>query len=510
MSTNYQNLRVFVVGAGVMGTGISQVAAQSGASVLLYDARPESCGVALESLKQIFDRLVVKNKVTVQEASNALARIEIASTLEDAAHTEIVIEAIVEDLDEKHKLFQQLENIVSDDCVLATNSSSISVTLLSKGLKNPQRLVGMHFFNPAPVMNLVEVVSGIRTSRAVADRVFELAVKWGKKPVHATSSPGFIVNRIARPYYAEALALLQEQAVNPTQLDRCFRGAGFRMGPCELMDLIGHDTNYQVTNSIFEANYFDRRYTPSLVQKTLVDAGFLGRKSGRGFYDYSNPQEKLNVVPETAKNTPDWKELTVHGEGWIADQFIEVIQEHVIQFRREQQSRWIGLSSADQQLRLTDGRTATELGRQVAVFDLPLQSPKSTVIAVAFSRQASEDFKKDCKDWLALCGICSQPVSDSAGLLVARTVSMLINEAADAVQQGVCTELDADIATTAGLNYPVGPFEWLMQLGTDYVVCVLENLDRVYRGERYRISPWLLKDRSAELETSKKTSRNFD
>jgi 3-hydroxybutyryl-CoA dehydrogenase len=199
-------------------------------------------------------------------------------------------------------VFQELEGLVSEQCVLATNTSSISVTAIANGLKHPQRMVGMHFFNPVPLMKLVEVVSGLQTDANVAQAIFDLAGAWGKTAVYARSTPGFIVNRIARPFYAETLALLQEQAARPEQLDALLRGVGFRMGPCELMDLIGHDTNFSVTQSVFEANFYDRRFTPNLVQRELVDGGLLGRKTGRGFYSYPDgapalPAVKVGALP---------------------------------------------------------------------------------------------------------------------------------------------------------------------------------------------------------------------
>jgi 3-hydroxybutyryl-CoA dehydrogenase len=186
--------------------------------------------------------------------------------------------------------------------VLATNTSSISVTAIANGLQHPGRLVGMHFFNPVPLMKLVEVVSGLQTDASVAEAIFELSLAWGKVPVHARSTPGFIVNRIARPYYAETLALLQEQAATPQVLDACLRAAGFRMGPCELMDLIGHDTNFAVTNSVYEANFQDKRYMPSLVQREMVDGGLFGRKSGRGFYTY--PEGARRCLPVAVCTKP--------------------------------------------------------------------------------------------------------------------------------------------------------------------------------------------------------------
>ncbi|MBU6440479.1 MAG: 3-hydroxyacyl-CoA dehydrogenase, partial [Betaproteobacteria bacterium] len=260
---------MLVVGAGIMGAGIAQVAAQAGHRVALFDAREGAAAQAHAQLGATFDTLVAKGRLAAPQAQAALARIQPVQGLEQAADCGLVIEAIVERLDVKRELLAQLEALVDARCVLASNTSSLSITALARDLKHPGRLVGMHFFNPVPLMKLVEVVSGLRTEPEVAAQVFELAQAWGKTAVHARSTPGFIVNRIARPYYAETLALLQEQAAAPALLDACLRGAGFRMGPCELMDLIGHDTNFAVTQAVYEANFFDKRFQPSLVQREL-------------------------------------------------------------------------------------------------------------------------------------------------------------------------------------------------------------------------------------------------
>ena len=498
VNLNPANTKVFVAGAGVMGMGIAQLAAQSGHSVLLYDVCQTRSQSAKESLGKTFQHLVSREKLSSEEATRAFSSIELASDLADASQAGIVIEAIVEDRVEKRALFQSLEEFVSSECILASNTSSLSITELGSGLKHPDRLLGMHFFNPAPVMKLVEVISGMQTSSAIADQVVDLVKTWEKIPVRANSTPGFIVNRIARPFYAEALALLQERTIEPVDLDFCFRDAGFRMGPCELMDLIGHDTNYQVTKSIFEANYFDRRFTPSLIQKSLIDAGFLGRKSGRGFYDYSKSQEKCE--PETILSEPDkiphWPNLLLRGSNPVADHIDSVLRKFDISFQRENGSSGCELESNDAKLRLTDGRMASQMGNEVAVFDLIFEPNQSPTVAYAVSDHSSRNFVSDVENWLRLFGIRPLLIQDSAGLVVARTVAMLINEASDAILQSVCSESDADIAIRAGLNYPAGPFEWLNLVGIDYVVDFIENLAEVYRGERYRVSPLLLRRRS--------------
>jgi 3-hydroxybutyryl-CoA dehydrogenase len=349
----------------------------------------------------------------------------------------------------------------------------------------------MHFFNPVALMKLVEVVSGLQTSSAVAESIQNLAKSWDKVPVHARSTPGFIVNRIARPFYAETLALLQERAATPGLLDACLRGAGFRMGPCELMDLIGHDTNFSVTRSVYEANFFDKRYAPSPVQQELVDGGLLGRKSGRGFYDYS-ADEKPGVVEYPAPAAaPSFDSLAVRGRGPIAERIARALLQHGLRFERIHDSKWVGLQVDSARLRLTDGRCASELGRDVAVFDLPLTDEAGTVLAWSHAGRAAEQWVAGAPDWLALIGFVPQRIADTPGLVVARTIAMLINEAADAVQQGVCSETGANDAMKLGVNYPAGPFEWLAQWHSSAVVALLDRLDDFYRGERYRVSPWL-------------------
>jgi 3-hydroxybutyryl-CoA dehydrogenase len=493
-------MNVLVVGAGIMGAGIAQVAAHAGHRVDLFDARSGASTQAKAKLAATFDGLVAKGKLAADAAQATLARIAPIDALDAARDAGIVVEAIVEQLDAKRALFQQLESIMSADCVFATNTSSISVTAIANGLQRPQRLVGMHFFNPVPLMKLVEVVSGLHTDSAVADAVFEMAARWGKTPVHAKSTPGFIVNRIARPYYAETLALLQEQAATPAVIDACLKAAGFRMGPCELMDLIGHDTNFAVTNSVYEANFYDKRYLPSLVQKEMVDGGLLGRKSGRGFYRYPDGVPALPVAVHEAPHTA--REVTVHGRGAIADA-LEQAATRALQPQgwgpaRVADSDWTGLAIDNARLVLSDGRTAREMAAalrvaDVAVFDRPLALPPASGCALAFAVApgASASWRGQADAWLAALGFAPLPLADAPGLVVARTVAMLVNEAADAVQQGVCSEAGTDAAMKLGVNYPQGPFEWLAAWSARDIVALLDALDHHYRGERYRVSPYL-------------------
>jgi len=490
---------VLVIGAGIMGAGIAQVAAQAGHAVMLFDAREGAAAAARRQLAASLDALVTRGKFGAEEAQATLARIVPIDSLQAASAARLVVEAIVENLAAKRGLFQQLESIVDAGCVLASNTSSISITALANGLQHPGRLVGMHFFNPVPVMKLVEVISGLQTEAGVAEAIFELSRRWGKVPVHARSTPGFIVNRIARPFYAETLALLQERAAEPAVLDACLRGAGFRMGACELMDLIGHDTNFAVTQSVYDANFGDKRFMPSLVQRELVDGGLLGRKSGRGFYDHRVDAAKPARVDRVAAAVPEGGAIVLHGTGVAVDRWTAVLAEAGRPFECDTSSDWTGIEVDGAQLRLSDGRAAglvaaTEGVCDVAVFDLPIArdgAAPGTALAWAAALDASDTWQQRAPQWLAAAGWSPQRLADAPGLIVARTIAMLVNEAADAILQGVCTADAADAAMKLGVNYPAGPFEWLAALDAAMLVHLLDHLDSHYRGERYRVSPGL-------------------
>ena len=287
------NARIAVIGAGAMGAGIAQVAAQAGHTVLLLDNRPGAAAQAIEGIDRQLGKRVAKGKLSAQEHSSTVARLQAVENIQALADCALVIEAIVENLQAKRDLFRLLESICSEQCILASNTSSLSITSIAAQLNHPQRVLGLHFFNPAPVMALVEIVSGLASDPALAECLYHTARAWGKKPVHTRSTPGFIVNRVARPFYAESLRLLQEGCADCPTLDALMRDAGgFAMGAFELTDLIGHDVNYAVTCSVFEAYYGDTRFLPSLIQKELVDAARLGRKSGQGFYSYAEGAQR--------------------------------------------------------------------------------------------------------------------------------------------------------------------------------------------------------------------------
>ncbi len=281
------NTRIGVIGAGTMGVGIAQVAATSGHAVAVFDTSKDACARAQAGLQKVFSRLVKKGKLDGTAARATLDRIVFVEHMNSFSDCGLVIEAIVEDLTVKAGVFAKLEEIVARDCVLATNTSSLSIAAISSACEAPERVIGAHFFNPAPLMPLVEIIPGIRTGEDVVAEARKLVGGWGKTTVIAKDTPGFIVNRVARPFYGEAIRIMEEGVADPPTIDWAMKTlGGFRMGPFELMDFIGNDVNYTVTETVFEAFFYDPRYKPSFAQKRLVEANLLGRKTERGFYDY--------------------------------------------------------------------------------------------------------------------------------------------------------------------------------------------------------------------------------
>ncbi|SFH85248.1 3-hydroxyacyl-CoA dehydrogenase NAD-binding domain-containing protein [Halpernia frigidisoli] len=281
-----------IIGSGTMGIGIAQVAATNNCQVFLYDQNSLQTEKSLEGLQKVLARLVEKGKVEIEESENIYNRIKFCTELKDLKDCDLVIEAIIENKEIKQKVFADLESIVSNECVLASNTSSISITSISSDLKNPSRFLGIHFFNPAPLMPLVEIIPGLLTDENLPQKINDLMKSWGKVPVIAEDLPGFIVNRIARPFYGEALRIVEERIATPAQVDEAMRTIGnFKMGPFELMDLIGNDINFSVTKTVYADYFYDPKYKPSLLQQRMSEAKLLGRKTGKGFYDYSGENQ---------------------------------------------------------------------------------------------------------------------------------------------------------------------------------------------------------------------------
>jgi len=282
-----------IIGAGTMGVGIAQVAATAGCKVVIYDAQTPQIDKALSGLEKTLQKLVEKAKISQEKAAEIRNNITKGKMLQDLKDSDLVIEAIIENKEIKTKVFTELEQYVSESCIIASNTSSISITSLGAELKKPERFIGIHFFNPAPLMPLVEVIPSLLTEKSLAEKMYTLMKDWGKLPVIAKDIPGFIVNRIARPYYGEGLRIVEENLATPEQVDDAMKTLGnFKMGPFELMDLIGVDVNFSVTTTVYKDYFYDPKYKPSLLQQRMSEAKLHGRKTGKGFYDYTEGAEK--------------------------------------------------------------------------------------------------------------------------------------------------------------------------------------------------------------------------
>ncbi|MHB1740131.1 MAG: 3-hydroxyacyl-CoA dehydrogenase [Actinomycetes bacterium] len=501
-----------VVGAGTMGVGIAEVAAAAGHRVMLLDVDDDRVAAGLGRLVASLDRRVARGRLDATVAGGIHDRVTAAGSWACLAGAGLVVEAVVESMPEKAELFARLEELVGSDTVLATNTSSLSVDAIAAGLRRPGRLVGLHFFNPAPAMRLVEVVSGLASDPRVAEIAVATMTAWGKTPVRVRDAPGFIVNRVARPFYGEAQRLLAEGAADAATIDGLARQAGgFPMGPLELTDLVGQDVNLAVTESVWRATADDPRYAPSPVQRALVASGRLGRKTGRGVYeDASAPGSGPRpLVAATYPPRPAPARLVAHGS--VDELAVLVARAPDVPLvpgtpvtvgavaggdpaPRRGGPGWVELPCGAAVLR-TDGALATDhaqrLGRPVVLVDRCLDDATTPRLAVAASDGAPVAALDEAAGWLQSAQIAVSVVDDVAGLVLARTVAMLVNEAVDLVSRGAASSEDVETAMMLGTGYPIGPLEWGDRWGAGTVVTLLDQVGAVYRDGRHRACPRL-------------------
>ncbi|MFE9631757.1 3-hydroxyacyl-CoA dehydrogenase [Streptomyces sp. NPDC006463] len=482
---------VAVVGAGTMGQGIAQVALLAGHRVLIYDIDAALAADGVVMVQDRVERMAAKGRLDRAEAEDAIGRIGSAGALADLAGAALVIEAVVENVTVKQSLFAALEEVVSPNALLATNTSSLSVTELAAGLAHPGRFLGLHFFNPAPLLPLVEVISGFATDPAAAERAYATVLGWGKTPVRCADTPGFIVNRIARPFYAEAFSVYEEQGADPATIDAVLReSGGFKMGPFQLTDLIGQDVNEAVTRSVWESFFRSPKFTPSLAQRRLVQSGRLGRKSGHGWFPYG--QDAAVPPPHTAapEDAPD--KVTIVGDLGPAAELADLLEEAGIAVDATGHGGPYIQLPGEGQLVLADGKTSVEFA-DVVYFDLALDYRGATRIALSASEDTSERTLAEAVGLFQKLGKKVSVIGDVPGMIVARTVAMLIDLTADAVARGAATAEDIDTAMKLGVNYPLGPAEWHDRLGRDWAYDLLHHLDERCPGGRYAPSLALFK-----------------
>ena len=476
------NALVAVVGAGTMGAGIAQVAAAAGHPVLVLDTNEDALEKGRAIVAKSLAGLVKRGRVEPAVAEDITTRIRWSTDMSSAANAALVVEAIVEHLDIKISLFRQIEAAVSDEAVLASNTSSLSIGEIASALGRPERFIGLHFFNPVPAMRLVEVVSGPSTAQAVAGAAAELMVAWGKKPVAVRDVPGFIVNRVARPYYGEGFAALGE-GVPAGIIDAALSEAGgFRMGPLALADLIGHDVNYAVACSVYEAYDRKTRFRPQDAQKHLFEADQLGRKSCRGVYDYEAPLPPVDYAPDA----PAPALISMSEPGLLAP-LVLAAREAGLPVSLDPSLPPETLAIAEVVLGLGDGRL---LAHRPGV-DVLLDHARDFASAgtLVFSAKNSNDVAR-VAGFLQAIGRKALVIEDRPGQLVLRTLAQLANAAADAVIDDVASAEAIDDALLHGANHPQGPLAWADQFGVGRVGAVLANLasesgDGMYRPSTF-------------------------
>ena len=481
-----------VAGAGTMGRGIAQVLAQAGVRTLLFDAQPGAAQRGRDAITQALDRLAGKGKLDAGAARAAAERIEVAHALEAFGPCHVVVEAIIEDLEAKRALFARLEEIVGAQCILATNTSSLSVTAMAAMCRHPERVAGYHFFNPVPVLRIVEVVDGVRTAAWATDALTGLARRFGHAPVRCKDTPGFIVNHAGRAFVPEALRVLSEGVADFATIDRILvDAAGFRIGPFGLMDLVGLDVNHAVMKSMYHQYFEEPKYRPSFLVEPRVAAGLLGRKTGRGWYSYGKDGAAV-PVPEQA--APSGKPAAA----WAVPELRDLLARLSIPVEQKAGKNTVNFVAP---LGKDCTTAALELGldpaRTVAVDPLFGFARRRTLMT---NPATLPEVRDAAHGLLASDGVPVSVINDSPGFVAQRVVAHIVNVGCDIVQMRIATPEDLDRAVMLGLGYPKGPLGMGDAAGPAKILAILEAMHSIYQEPRYRASPWLR--RRAQLGAS--------
>ena len=478
------DLAAGVAGSGTMGRGIVQVLAQSGVRTLVFDAQPGAARKARDAIVQALGRLAERGKLERAAVEAAAGRIEIVESLASFKPCQLVVEAIVEDLSAKRELFAKLESIVAETCILASNTSSLSVTAMAAACKRPQRVAGYHFFNPVPVMKIVEVVAGELTEPWVTDALAALAGRFGHAPVRCKDTPGFVVNHAGRAFVPEALRILSEGVADFATIDRILvDAAGFRLGPFGLMDLVGLDVSHAVMKSMYQQYFEEPKYRPSFLAESRVAAGLHGRKTGRGWYTYSKEgsADPVAEAPVPTAGKPD--------SAWAVPELKELLSKLEARLVAKPDPGTICFVAPLG----TDATTAAlEHGldpqRTVAVDPMFGFSKRRTLMTTPVTKP---EVREAAHALLASDGVPVSPIRDSAGFVAQRVVAHIVNVGCDIAQMRIATPADLDRAVVLGLSYPRGPLAMGDAVGAAKVLAVLEAMHDFYREPRYRPSPWL-------------------
>ncbi|TWO69947.1 3-hydroxyacyl-CoA dehydrogenase [Caenimonas sedimenti] len=484
---------VAVIGAGAMGKGIAQIAAQAGSVVRFFDAHGPALERALPEIGSQWDRMVEKGRLDAAAGAACKQRLVAAAGLRDLADCELVVEAIVENLDAKKSLFAELESIVAPGAVLATNTSSLSVTAIGAGLKEPRRLAGYHFFNPVPLMKVVEVIAGLQTDPAVCEGLAAYARQMGHTPVRAADTPGFIVNHAGRGYNTEALRIVAEGVADFATIDRILKDqVGFRLGPFELMDLTGLDVSHPVMESIYRQYYDEPRYRPSALAAQRAAGGVVGRKAGEGFYRYIDGKAQVPAeppVPQVEELPPVWVSTRAARRAELF-QLLKALGAKVETGQSPSMNALTLVAPLGFDVTTVAVVDRHDPARTIGI-DMLVEDAATKRRVLATNPATRTDMRDAAHALFARDGKAVSVIRDSAGFVTQRVVATIVNIASDMCQQGVCSPADLETAVTLGLGYPLGPLAMGNRWGPDNMLEVLFNMQTVYGDPRYRPSPWL-------------------